>query len=104
LSWFTRAPIRALLGRETAQRLHQAGDAALLAERRHARDLEGGQVGRLLHGAERLAAYRRKIVHPSLSQTEDRSPNRTRKREPAVQAPSFGFLGRAASCGTTKFT
>ena len=81
-----RAEFPALLGREPAQGLHQAGDAALLAEHRHARGFEGGQVGRLLHGAQRLAAYRRKIVHPSLT------PNRTRKREPAVQAPSIGFL------------
>jgi hypothetical protein len=60
-----RAEFLARLGGHAAQGLHQAGDAALLAEHGHARLLERRQVGGLLNGAQRLAAYGRKIVHVS---------------------------------------
>ena len=61
-----RAELLALLGGERAQRLHQAGDAALLAEGRHAHGLERAEIGRLLDGAERLVTNRRKIFHRQL--------------------------------------
>ena len=88
-----RAEFAALFGRHRAQCLHQAGDAALLAEDGHARNLERRQIGGGRHGVQRLAAYGRKITHPSLT------PNRTRKREPAVQAPSLLSSSVAPSYG-----
>ena len=78
-----RAP---LIGRHAAQRLHQPGDAALLAEGGHARGVEGGEIRRLLHRDQRFAAYGRKITHLSLSES------RHEKREPVVQAPSLRSL------------
>jgi hypothetical protein len=69
-----RAEFLALLGCEPAQRLHQAGDAALLAEHGHARGFQRAEVGGGLDGVKRLAANRRKIVHLSHSR------NRTRKK------------------------
>src|SRR4029079_15282451 len=81
-----RAELTALVGRQAAQRLHQAGDAALLAEGGHARGIDGGEVRRLLHRDQRFAAYGRKISHLSLSKS------RHEKREPAVQAPSLRSL------------
>ena len=44
--------------------------AALLAEGRDARRVEGGEVGRLRDGVQRLAAKGRKVTHRSLSESD----------------------------------
>src|SRR5690606_28105322 len=75
---------------EPAQRLHHAGDAALLAESLDARTLERVEIARRTDGGKQLALHVIEIFHAALPAFRRSDARRRRSRPtkaPAVAGP-----------------